>query len=408
MIPFKKDSLYLWKTLVSLCSIYIAIFVPLKIVFPLEPNIIVESIYWFASLVFVIDFVINILRKQKGYVSGWLLVDLIAAIPFGLLGGLSYWQLLKLLKLLRIGQYLHQIRKVEIQFSKTLSLVYLFFWTALLAHWLSCGWIALSGIDTSLSVQSNYIGSLYWIITTLTTVGYGDIVPMSDLQRIYSMIVQVSGLVFFGYLIGNVVRLLSNRDPEQTKYLENVENLASVLRSRYIPKDMQNRILDYYGYLKDENMGHDVTSFLESLPSGLRTEVELVFKKELIEKIPLFKNASKDFILECAIKLERIIVPPKECIIKANDVGRDMYFIMSGDLNVINKEGQIISTLSAGDFVGEMALFSDKPRNATVIAVDFCHLYRLAKETFKTIQTKYPEMASLIEKQAKIREAQFS
>jgi len=417
MILTRKSSFYLWIALVCVCTSFMAVYVPLRLVFSLETSIFLDFLYWISSAVYLLDFALNLIRKREdhrssdsghlkkrfSYLSGWLLIDLIAAIPFGIMGGLSYWQLLKLIKILRIGQYMHRIRLVEFQYSQILSVFYLFFWSGHIAHWISCSWIAIIGENPAQGIASSYIASLYWVVTTGTTVGYGDIVPVTDIQRLFSVFVQLLGLVFFGYIIGNMVSIVSKRDPEKVKYLENVEKLSSLLRSRYIPKDLQKRILDYYGYLRDKNMGYDESSFLNTLPDGLRMEVELILKKDLIEEIPLFKSASKEFINECALQLQLLIASPNQYVIKAGEEGNDMYFIMSGDMEVSDEEGQILCTLGPGNFFGEMALYSDQTRNASVKAVNFCQLYRLNNKIFQTIQAKFPDISSQIKEEANKR-----
>ena len=81
-----------------------------------------------------------------------------------------------------------------------------------------------------------------------------------------------------------------------------------------------------------------------------------------------------------------------------------MYFIVKGNLRVISKEGKLLTVLSDGDFFGEVALFKNEPRNASVEAVGYCDLYILEKKEFDQVLGKYPEIASQMEEKAKQRE----
>jgi hypothetical protein len=57
--------------------------------------------------------------------------------------------------------------------------------------------------------------SMYWAITTLTTVGYGDISGTNDIERGYASVVMIIGIMVYSYIIGSIAGLLSEFDHEQ-------------------------------------------------------------------------------------------------------------------------------------------------------------------------------------------------
>ena len=107
--------------------------------------------------------------------------------------------------------------------------------------------------------------------------------------------VQIIGVGVFGYLIGNVVSILSKKDSVMSTYIENVELLTNTLNRRDLPPRLQKRILSYYSYLREEKMGYDESAFLDSLPDSLKDESSFNLKRDFIEEIHLFKNASEKF-----------------------------------------------------------------------------------------------------------------
>ncbi|CAM9838846.1 unnamed protein product, partial [Sphacelaria rigidula] len=67
-----------------------------------------------------------------------------------------------------------------------------------------------------------YLGSVYWALTTLTTVGYGDLSARTADEQVYSMAVQIVGVSWYGYIVGTWASILNSfdsEDKEQRRYL---------------------------------------------------------------------------------------------------------------------------------------------------------------------------------------------
>lgn len=71
----------------------------------------------------------------------------------------------------------------------------------------SGSWLDEYGISRN-EQKEIYVKSIYWVITTLTTVGYGDIVGFTYNEYIYQMIVEFIGIAFFSFFIGSINNIL--------------------------------------------------------------------------------------------------------------------------------------------------------------------------------------------------------
>ncbi len=389
---------YVWETLVSLVALLVAFAIPLRIV--LAPQAQPLSPYWDGALtlLFGIDVLIRLRTETEQPTNWWRLgVDIVAALPVGRILGIPAASLLRLIKLVYVFSVLRGWRRRMVIHPTFMRLGIFVLWLSLLAHWLACGWIHLGGPTADLGTDSRYLSALYWCVTTLTTVGYGDVTPTTVNQTIYTMVVMLLGVGVYGYVIGNVANLLAKMDMARAQYVATIERMTGFLRYRRVPAPLQREIYAYYKYLWDNRLGYDESSVLDDLPPTLYAELSLVLKRDLIEKVGFLRDASKELIQDLCVKLRPVVFTPGDIVVRTGELGRHVYFISRGTVEVIDPDGEtVLRTLSAGDFFGELALIHTQRRTATVKAVGYCDFYVLDKETFSETLTRYPEFAESI------------
>lgn len=187
--------------------------------------------------------------------------------------------------------------------------------------------------------------ALYWAVTTLTTTGYGDVVPITPAGRLVAGMVMICGLAVFGLWTG-------------------------------------------------------------ILATGFAAEArrqEFVRTWELVAKVPFFRNLTPGAIVEIARMLRRWDVPERSVVIRKGREGDSMYFIASGQVEVTTGVQSVI--LNAGAFFGEMALLGGGIRTATVATTIPTTLLVLDAADFQLLAANYPELAHAVEEEAQRRRA---
>ena len=395
-------------------AIVLGALVPAKLALRLYHNVAYESIYWITTVVFAADAAINYERHRRedrdstfgasGNRTAWFVVDVVAALPFGFALGGAWFDMLRLVKLARVGRTMAEVRERTLRYGDYFKLGFFAVWYMLVVHWLACGWSVVHPEPDVVDKFSHYLHSLYWSIVTVATVGYGDITPENDLQMMFAMGLMAFGVALYGTVIGNIASLLSTKDPAKALYLGNMDRLKAIVQQRRLPFDLQSRIQDYFTYLYRKRWGLNETDFVDSLPPGLRTDVSLFFKREAVEKIPLFQNASDEFLRAVALELKPQVFTPGDYVFRKGDEGDEMFFVVKGELNVlIEDEGEPIATLKDGDFFGEIALFKDVSRTATIRAVKYSDLYSLDKGAFNYVLKRFPQFSDAIREMAEKR-----
>ncbi len=125
--------------------------------------------------------------------------------------------------------------------------------------------------------------------------------------------------------------------------------------------------------------------------------------RKLVSKVPFFAGLSDTRQQAIAQMLQPRLVLPDEVIMNEGDKGDAMYFISSGAVKVVVEPEPVI--LGRGDFFGEMALLSDQPRKASVLAKGFCDLLTLNTRDFQLLMDADPDLRSIVERVAAERGA---
>jgi voltage-gated potassium channel len=418
-----------WDFFVLAVTVLGAIVIPLSVVFDFSSSTAAASLLWIIPAVFIADILVQfntgfyrlgktVTRPSSialRYLKNWFILDLLAALPLGIVirsfvsapaTALLLLTLNPLLKLIHSGTALYRIGGTRIN-PAILRLVLLAFWILLVAHLVSCGWILISGNPENLESVPLYIRAFYWTITTLTTIGYGDITPIGPVQTVFVIFIELLGAAMYGMIIGNIANLIANIDVAKSQYREKLDKINAFLNYRNIPHDLQRKINDYYSYLWESRRGYDESAVIEDLPVALKTTVALQINREVIEKVPLFQTAGEDLIREIVLNLTPVVFTPGDTIVTAGEVGFQMYFISQGSVDVLSADEQTVyATLTAGQFFGEIALLLSMPRTATIRAREYCDLYRLDKDNFDRVIQRYPDFAERINELAEKRQAE--
>jgi voltage-gated potassium channel len=197
--------------------------------------------------------------------------------------------------------------------------------------------------DANPAIFGSIPAALWWAIVTLTTTGYGDVVPITVAGRVLGGVVMTGGILVFALWSG----ILAN-------------GYARELRRR-----------------------------------------EFLRTWELVAKVPFFHNIGAALIAEVARLLRPRDYPEGAVIMRRGQPGDCMYFIADGEVE-IQLPGRHIP-LGSGAFFGEVALLTGAPRNATIATTQPSTLLVLDIVDFHELLARQPELARIIHEEAQHR-----
>lgn len=228
-------------------------------------------------LILIFDFISRMMDsddKKHFFLKNW--TELIAAIPFDLimfplvLSNTQYLRLLKVLKFIKVIALFSQFFETLDFFLKKTHLDEIFGVTLLVVLASTLG---LYLFDPSIN---NLFDSLWFVLSTITTVGYGDVLPQSSIGKMIGLITLIIGVLIFSTITGAMAtyfarKVLLNEDFNITEHDDNIELLKENLSFN------KENISEVHG--KVNKLDNDV----ESLKKELEEMKEL--NKELREEI---------------------------------------------------------------------------------------------------------------------------
>lgn len=347
----------------------------------------------------------------KEYLRGWFVADLLSALPFAYLAESSgypqYAAALGLLRLVRVLKvpYLFQESSGFMPMGAWARIAVAVCWLTLTINIFSCAWAAVypnDGIQDDLTFINK---AVYWAIMTLSSTGYGDILATNNEGRALASWAMLCGVLFNGFITATMSSILIQANAYRIRQQERLVNLASFFKQFGVPKELQNAIFSYYANSATETTVNN-KEIIENLPEAFQKEVMRSINMHMIGQVPLFKDTSAECLAAFATVLISEIFNPGQDIIEHSTIGKEMFFLQHGIVEVLTAEGYPITRLRNNSFFGEMALLGGSSmRTATIRAVTVCDIYRLEKTDFDRIMEQFPAVKNRLTSQSGQRKA---
>lgn len=127
-------------------------------------------------------------------------------------------------------------------------------------------------------------------------------------------------------------------------------------------------------------------------------------KRALIRQVPLFADCSNSEIAEIASIADQIDLPAGTALTRQGTRGQEFVVIINGTAEV-RRDDEIVATLGKDDFVGEVALVTGQPRNATVVALTPVESLVVTGAQFRSLIDRLPELRTKVETAVELRSA---
>lgn len=184
-----------------------------------------------------------------------------------------------------------------------------------------------------LNPERRYIVSVYFVMTTILTIGFGDMTPQTSSETILVIFIQLIGVFCNAYIIGMFVSLLI--DKIRTSFLYHYTSLVEFMKFKNTPPELRNEIINYFQYKWDENHGaDDPTAVSKYVPETIRNHLKMDMCGECLGKVSLFRLATQKFRTAITNILRTKEFVPGEVIVSQGDVIRGIVLVKYGVVEV--------------------------------------------------------------------------
>jgi len=194
--------------------------------------------------------------------------------------------------------------------------------------------------------KSRYIYSIYWSVTTLITVGYGDITPQNQYEVLFIVFVMMIGCGTFAYGINSIGSIFVIMRKKGQDFRKEAKILNNFMQRNDFDNDLKTRLREYFTYISKEDMVSDLENeqiVLNKLSSSLQHEVLLNTTGKALKKIKfLTQNFSEVFLQKLVLKMKQKLFLPEETIFEEDDFESSLFFILKGEVGLYKNQQKLI------------------------------------------------------------------
>ena len=387
--------IFIYDAFITLATIYFLIYVPIELAFNFcfcttSNNIFNNLINSFFDILFIIDLFIEFIRpfytkeEEKlvqnnckiiiNYIQGWFFIDLLTSLPINILffyfckkypnkicfsykknNIMDFLALIRCLKALKVfkistrkkNQFVTQIEEKCSDYEILDDFLDIFNKISFIIiglHIMSCihifigrhvypGWIFKNNFENC-SFLNLYMISLYYLTTTMTTVGYGEIQSDSFIEIIFRIILLAVGIICYSWLISSISNGINKQSYASINYSNECVLLENIRRDhRELPYKVYLEIKKHIEYKHFCQKIFDKDLLINSLPYTLKNNLIFSMYKSPIEHFHFFKGISNtNFLVETLSYFTPITGKKNDILLKENSIIEEMYFVQEGRL----------------------------------------------------------------------------
>ncbi|CAB3397957.1 unnamed protein product [Caenorhabditis bovis] len=332
---------------------------------------------------------------RQNYLKSWFLIDLLSCLPYDIfymfkrdderIG--SLFSALKVVRLLRLGRVARKLDNYLEYGAATLLLLLCAY--VIVAHWLACVWFWIGDSEVRLKMDnpglpdgwlwklsndlrqpynvtmsnrstlvggpsrtSAYISSLYYTMSCMSTVGFGNIASTTDNEKIFGVCMMIISALLYAAIFGHMTTIIQQMTSSTVRYHEMISNVREFIKLQEIPKELAERVMDYVVSTWAMTKGIDTSKVLGYCPKDMKADICVHLNRKVFNEHSCFRLASDGCLRSLAMYLELNHAAPGDLLYHTGESVDALWFVVSGSLEVIQDE-EVVAILGKGDVFGD-------------------------------------------------------
>ncbi|KAJ6217381.1 hypothetical protein RDWZM_008538, partial [Blomia tropicalis] len=444
----------IWDWVILCLTFYTAIMVPYNVAFKNKTSedvslLVLDSI---VDVIFFIDIVLNFHTTFVGpggevvsdpkiirvnYLRSWFIIDLLSCLPYDIFNAFdhtedqgigSLFSALKVVRLLRLGRVVRKLDRY-LEYGAAMLILLLCFYM-LVAHWFACIWYSIGRTDSEnyltyswlwklgnvtqlpFHLRPNnvtarieldggperstmYITSLYFTMTCMTSIGFGNVAPETDNEKVFTICMMVIGALLYATIFGHVTTIIQQMTSATAKYHDMLNNVREFMKLHELPKALSERVMDYVVSTWAMSKGIDTKKVLSYCPKDMTADICVHLNRKVFNEHPAFRLASDGCLRAMAMYFSMDHSAPGDLLYHVGESIDSLCFVISGSLEVI-QDDEVVAILGKGDVFGDA--FWKEPTIgqscANVRALTYCDLHAIKRDKLIEVLNFYQAFAN--------------
>ncbi|RWS11125.1 potassium voltage-gated channel protein eag-like protein, partial [Dinothrombium tinctorium] len=445
----------IWDWVILCLTFYTAIMVPFNVAFKNKTSedvtlLVLDSI---VDVIFFIDIVLNFHTTFVGpggevvsdpkiirmnYLKSWFIIDLLSCLPYDIFNAFdhadqqgigSLFSALKVVRLLRLGRVVRKLDRY-LEYGAAMLILLLCFYM-LVAHWLACIWYSIGRSDAEngyvygwlwklgnitqqhfnftvgdeITQKSELIGgpqrgtmyvtALYFTMTCMTSVGFGNVAPETDNEKVFTICMMIIGALLYATIFGHVTTIIQQMTSATARYHDMLNNVREFMNIHEVPKALSERVMDYVVSTWAMSKGIDTKKVLSYCPKDMTADICVHLNRKVFNEHPAFRLASDGCLRALAMYFSMDHSAPGDLLYHSGESIDTLCFVVSGSLEVI-QDDEVVAILGKGDVFGDA--FWKEPTIgqscANVRALTYCDLHSIKRDKLLDVLNFYHTFAN--------------
>lgn len=290
------------------------------------------------------------------------------------------------------------------------GVVWIFLQLFLFAHFMACALVVVGMFELNSGGQSwteqlkplevgcavTYTEAIYFAVISLTSVGYSDML-VTTRERAVNTVFLLLAQLFTAKVCADLTWLTSTHNHWEAQNQAKQAQTWVALRKMEVPWIVAKRVLAFQSYVANVHREDLAQSAFSGLSDNLIKELRLCAYRKLVIQAPFLREQTKEVIGTIVGALRDAVYLPADFIVRAGEKGRELFFIRRGTSAVYTGKdpptwGKSDSVMSyqAGNYFGELAMLTGRPRAAWVMATSYSVCSSLLFTDVENVGKQFP------------------